>query len=253
MRVRFSRDMKKIFVLVLCLLAASLVVGCGLMQKLGFKSSEDDNDEICPASSILLTEEEASKLTDKLAVHLYFSNSDNSKLMKEIRYIPLKEAKDTTNLASVIVKELVKGPSDGTGFKATIPEGARLRSPVSIDAGIATVDFTKEFIDKHPGEKEAETATIFSIVNSLTELKDIQKVRFTIDGKTLKEFKGAFRFDAPFPRNSALISNESSVTVFTEIVEESEDVSGQAGENISDETAVPVEGGLDEPYIEILE
>jgi hypothetical protein len=245
--------MKKIVVLVLCILVASLTAGCGLLQKLGFKSDEEENNEVCPASSILLTEEEASKLTDKLAVHLYFSNSDNSKLMKEIRYIPLKDAKDTASLASVIVKELIKGPSRGTGFKATVPEGTRLRSPVSVDAGVAAVDFTKEFVDKHPGEKEAETITIFSIVNSLTELKDIQKVRFTIEGKTLKEFKGSFRFDAPFPRNSALISSESSVTVFTEIEEESGDLSEQAGENISEETAVPVERGLDEPYIEILE
>jgi germination protein M len=247
--------MKKLIIIsVLLLLAAVLITGCNLLQKLGFTNSEpENNDEVFPVSSILLSEEEVIKLSDKMQIHLYFSNSDNSKLMKEIRYIPIKDGKDTVSLASAIVKELIKGPSQGTGFKSTIPEGVKLRSPVSVEAGVATVDFTKEFIVNHPGGKDEETITIFSIVNSLTELKDIQKVMFTIEGETREEFKGTFRFNSPFPRNTALICNESSITSFTNIIEESDNTSGQLNENSSEETVVPVEDNLDEPYIEILE
>jgi germination protein M len=248
--------MKKLIIISVLLLAAVLITGCNLLQKLGFTKSEpENNDEIFPVSSIILSEEEVIKLSDKMQIHLYFSNSDNSKLMKEIRYIPIKNGKDTVTLASEIVRELIKGPSKGTGFKSTVPQGVKLRSPVSIEAGVATVDFTKEFIDNHPGGQSEETITIFSIVNSLTELKDIHKVMFTIEGKTREEFKGAFRFNAPFPRNTALICHESSITSFSNIGQESENNTSdnQLNNDSSEETVVPVEENLDEPYIEILE
>ena len=72
----------------------------------------------------------------------------------------------TEQLASLLVKELVKGPSNSE-LKATIPEGAALRSQVKVENRTATVDMTKEFVDNHPGGKEAEEMTIFSIVNTL--------------------------------------------------------------------------------------
>ena len=75
---------------------------------------------------------------------------------------------------------------------------------------------TKEFVDNHPGGKEAEEMTIFSIVNTLTELKDIETVKFLINGKEQKEFKGNFRFDNEFPRNESLIDNKQSFSVIND-------------------------------------
>jgi len=209
----------------------SLFSGCSVLQKLGLKKA--DNDELRPASSIAIGEEEAKKLSDKLPVSLYFANDDNTKLKLEIRYVPLEEAKKSVNnLASIIVKELIKGPAKGSTLKPTIPEGTELRSPVKIEAGVATVDLTKAFKENHPGGKAAERMTIFSIVNSLTELKEIQKVQFLIEGKTEKEFKGNFKFDVPFPRTTSLISNEPAVPVpasTDELEEESTETSGESG------------------------
>ena len=117
-------------------------------------------------------EDEADVIADMVPIRLYFTNEDNTKLFMEIRYISMEEAKKSVNtIASTIVKELINGPDAKTGLKRTIPEGAKLRSPVSINGNIATVDFTKEFVDNHPGGKSAEQITIFSIVNSLTELR----------------------------------------------------------------------------------
>jgi germination protein M len=199
-----------ICIITLCLVLVTILSACGILEKLGLKDTE--NDELRPVSSIVMNEDEAEQLADKAPVRLYFANDDNTKLLMEIRYIPMSEVKKSVNnLASVIVEELIKGPLQNTRLKATIPEDTKLCSPVSIDAGIATVDLTKHFIDNHPGGKEAEQITIYSIVNSLTELKEIQKVRFTIDGKESTEFKGHFQFDAPFPRSASLISDDPPV------------------------------------------
>jgi len=182
------------------------------MQKLGLQDVSVE-EELRPVSSILIGEAEASKLSDKTPIRLYFANEDNTKLKLEIRYIDDPDAKKSlSNLASIVINELIKGPSDDTAFRRTVPAEAKLHSPVSINGKVATVDMTKEFCTKHPGGKDAEKMTIYSIVNSLTELEGIEKVKFLIEGKTQKEFKGNFKFDAAFPRSVQLISKEAAET-----------------------------------------
>ena len=198
---------KLVSVAAILLLIAGLLSGCSLLEKLGLQESPDD--ELRPVSSVVIGEAEAGKFTDKTPIRLYFANEDNTKLKLEIRYIDSEEAKkSTSNLASIIVKELIKGPSDETTFKRTIPAEATLRTPVSIDNKVAVVDMSKEFKTKHPGGKDAEKMTIYSIVNSLTELDGIEKVKFKIAGKEQKEYMGNFQFNLLFPRSTNLISKE---------------------------------------------
>lgn len=196
---------RKFSIFISCIMIISMLAGCSALKKLGFKG----NDEVSPASSIALNEADAQQIADKMPISLYFANEEGTKLKLEKRYIPMSDMKKPTNeLASLIIKELINGPAKGSGLKATIPAEAKLRSNVKVDGGVATVDFSKEFKEKHPGGKNAEQLTIYSIVNSLTELKDISEVKFKIDGKSTKEFKGGFKFDNPFPRSAALISKE---------------------------------------------
>lgn len=217
--------------------------GCTLLQKMGLQKSSDE--ELRPVSSIVIGEDEASKLTDKTPIRLYFANADNSKLKLEIRYIETAEAKrSTSNLASIIIRELIKGPSDTTAFKSTIPSEAKLRTPVSINDKVATVDMSKEFKTKHPGGKDAEKMTIYSIVNSLTEIEGIQKVKFTIAGKAQKEYMGNFKFDSMFPRSAQLISKESAAEPSLENGDESNSVS-QPSSGDTTETSGQNKGSLD--------
>jgi germination protein M len=144
--------------------------------------------------------------------NLYFANAESTKLKLEVRYIPLSDVKKTAkgkseaaNLAGIIVKELIKGPGENSGLKTTIPKGTTLRT-VSIKNSVATVDLSKEFVDKHPGGEMAARLTLYSVVNSLTELKEIEKVKFTIQGKTISDFKESFQLNAAFPRMTSLIS-----------------------------------------------
>lgn len=202
---------KAISAVLVSIMLVSMFSGCGVLKKLGFGNGK--NDEAYPVSSIAISEDEAKKLTSRVQVHLYFADEKKQKLKKEIRYIQASEAKKSANsLAAAIVNELIKGPGKNTGLAATIPDGTKLRSPITIKAGVATVDLTSEFRDNHKGGKELEQLTIYSIVNSLTELKEIQKVKFMINGKDEEKYKGNFKFDAPFPRDLGLVSMDTSVT-----------------------------------------
>lgn len=204
---------KYIFIFTLVLLAAIFTSGCSILQKLGF--IEPENDELRPASSIVMGEELARKLENKHPIRLYFANEDGSKLRVEIRYIDKSETEKGINyLASIIVNELINGPVTKEGLLPTIPEGTKLNS-ISVKDGVATVDLSKEFVENHMGGRTAEQLTLYSIVNSLTELNEIQKVKFVIDGKSQKEYKGHFKFDAPFPRNTSMVSKEPPVSSIT--------------------------------------
>lgn len=188
-----------------CIMILSFFSGCSGSEKFGL----GENDEACPVSSIALSEADAQQISDKAPIYLYFANEDNTKLKLEVRYIPMSEAKKSVNhLAEIIVNELIKGPKVA-GMKATIPKEAKLKSKIKIDGDVATVDFSKDFRDKHPGGKAEERMTIFSVVNSLTELKEINKVKFKIEGKSSSEFKGNYKFSSAFPRTTSLISTKT--------------------------------------------
>lgn len=205
-------EMKRtVSIIMVVVFMAVFLPGCSILQKMGLQESSDD--ELRPVSSIIIGEAEASKLTDKTPLRLYFANEDNTKLKLEIRYVESTDAKKSTaNMATMVVNELIKGPSDDTAFKRTVPAEAKLRQPVSINDNVATVDFSKEFKSKHGGGKDAEKMTIYSIVNSLTEIEGIKKVKFLIDGKSQKEYMGNFKFDALFPRSTQLISTDAAET-----------------------------------------
>jgi germination protein M len=202
--------MKKFKIIAVIMITAILLCSCG-----GNKDTDvvADEEDLMPISSITIDEEEAAVLNEKVPVILYFADQEQTKLVKEIRYIDIKEAKKgAAAFASVMVKELIKGP-EAKGLKPVIPEGCSLRSPVKIEDRVATVDFTKEFIDNHPGGKELAELTIYSVVNSLTELKDIERVKITINGKQTKNFKGQITLDSDFPRNEAVVNKEIGLAV----------------------------------------
>lgn len=165
-------------------------------------------EDLEPVSSLTIDEEEAAVLNQKVPVCLYFSDEQQTKLVKEIRYLDINEAKKGANaLASSIVKELLAGPK-ANGLKAVIPDGTSLRSPIKIEDRVAVVDLTKDFIDKHPGGKTMEELTVYSIVNTLTEMKEVERVKIIINGKETKNFKGNVLLNSDFPRNEAIVNKE---------------------------------------------
>jgi germination protein M len=227
---------KYTLLVVIIVILGIFLTGCSILQKIGIIKPE--NDELRPASSVVMGEEQAKKLENKFPIHLYFANADNTKLRLEIRYIDIADTeKGVDHMASVIINELINGPTPRIGLKATIPEETKLLS-VEVKAGVATVDLSKEFIDNHPGGKTAEQLTLYSVVNTLTEIGDIQKVKFTINGKPQKEYKGNFKFDASFPRNTSMISKEPPASSITSLEDSEETSTGDDEESVETDSNI---------------
>ena len=65
------------------------------------------------------------------------------------------------------------------------------------------IDFSKEFIENHPGGMEEEKNTVYSIVNTVTELTEVNGVKILIDNEENKAFSdNSINFNEVFLRIS---------------------------------------------------
>ncbi len=152
----------------------------------------------------------------KETVKLYFAKyEDNSSfLVFEYRDVVKDE-----NFYKTVIEELIKGPKDEQLYP-TIPSSTKVYS-VKVKDGLAIVDFSKEIItdtSKIPHSSTTEILAIFSIVNTLTEFDEIQKVRITIEGKKegkiddlyIEDFWGHVGIYEDFTRNEqVLLKNQT--------------------------------------------
>ena len=91
-------------------------------------------------------------------------------------------------IEELVVTELLKGPTDPL-LKRTLPAEAKLIS-VQVTDGLALVNFSKEFVSKHPGGSTGEIMTILSLVNSLTCLPNIDRVQILVEGQRIDTIAG---------------------------------------------------------------
>lgn len=197
---------RAIFVVVACVLIIALFFVFDVPQKLGFVSTGEN--ELQPVSSIVMTEDEAKKLDEKVPILLYFADKDGKTLAVERRYILRSDVK--SDIQNAVMKELLKGPSASTVLKAALPADTKLATPVKIKNGVATVNLSKEFAENFPKNKDAQALAIYSIVNTLSELKEVSSVKFLVSGVQKKEL-GSFKFNAAFQKSGTLIDKSAAV------------------------------------------
>lgn len=136
---------------------------------------------------------------NEVSVKLYFSDDQAMYFVKENRKINVPTGESVEKL---IVSELIKGPTKEKAIK-TIPAETKILSVETKD-GVCFVNLSNEFITKQGGGSSGEYMTIFSIVNSLTELSHIEKVQFLIEGQK-KDTLVHFTLNEPFERDEAMI------------------------------------------------
>ncbi|NCO24539.1 MAG: hypothetical protein COZ07_07245 [Candidatus Infernicultor aquiphilus] len=131
---------------------------------------------------------------EMIEVNLYFSDSQAMYLVSEKRKIP-----PTTSLAKQVVIELIKGP-DSSDLYSTIPEGTRVNE-VYIADDIVYVDLSEEVFKNHTGGSSGELMTVYSIVNSLTEISPIKGVQILVEGNERNSLVGHVDISMPLLRD----------------------------------------------------
>ena len=150
-------------------------------------------------SDLVINQGSTPSQTPDTSYKIYFSNEDSEFLVPERRSIETT-ASDTAE--KIILSELMKGPKESGHFR-TIPQEAKLLSIETKD-GVCFVNFSKEFVEKHSGGTTEQQLTIYSIVNSLTELSTVERVQFLIEGEKKEEFHDMVLLEPMVP-NKGLI------------------------------------------------
>ena len=120
----------------------------------------------------------------KTIVTLYFRDTTTNKLSSEARFIDSKELlRDTYK---VLIKMLIYGPKD-KDLEGLIPVNTQVIE-TELKGDCLIINFSKEFLDVDKSDSVRVSQLIYSIVNTLTELKEISKVKFLIDGEEVDAF-----------------------------------------------------------------
>ena len=95
--------------------------------------------------------------------------------------------------------------SPPSGFSQPLPSGTELKS-AAVKDGVATIDLSSGFQKNFQGGSTAELMTIYSIVDTLTTLPDVQSVQFLLEGKKLDGILGSLDTSVPLKSDPGLIS-----------------------------------------------
>jgi len=151
-------------------------------------------------SNELKEEEKEDEKPETMRVALYFLKDTGTDLylVREEHTIP-----KTTQVAKTAVEQLINGrPVTENAFKV-LPKGTKVLG-ISINNGLATVDFTREVLEANVGSS-GEALGIQSIVNTLTEFPAINKVAFKVEGKLDERAKDWWGhvglYEQPFTRD----------------------------------------------------
>lgn len=168
--------MKKKLIIIVTLL---IIIIIGVMLYFYFKEKNTVIEEYQPEEEI------SSEQMRQTIVSLYYRNKENGELMPEGRIIDSKEL--LKEPYKKLVDLLIEQPKNDK-LESAIPEGTKVNK-AELKNDIVYLDLSKEFIENHPGGETAEGTTIYSIVNTLTELTEVNGVKILIDGEEDKEFK----------------------------------------------------------------
>jgi len=146
--------------------------------------------------------DEIASLEEKRLI-LYFSSADGQALVSEQRKIYYDS---NTSIEQMVVENLLLGP-DSADAKTAFPQGTRVID-VTTNAGICYVNLSSDFLNQN--YDILETVTIYSIVDSLTELDSVQKVQIYINGETKNVYRDAVDISGPIDRDMRYIATPES-------------------------------------------
>ena len=168
----------------------AILIGIGVWYFFFYNvGNENEINEIIPEEEI---SEEQMRQT---IVSLYFYNESTKSLVPEGRLIDVKELVEEPY--KKLMELLIEGPQN-TSLSKTIPEGTRINK-IELKGETLYLDLSQEFIENHEGGEDKESITIYSIVNTMTNLTEVNSIKILIDGEENKAFKdNKIKFDDPF-------------------------------------------------------
>lgn len=135
---------------------------------------------------------------ERTKLKLYFADEAGTGLVATTEAVAYNS---NISMEKLVCEHIISGPLSGGMFPVTDPE-VRLMAVTTKD-GVCYVNLSKEFLTKQG--KLTDEVVLYSFVNSLTELPNVNKVQFMIDSETEISFGEHSYLNAPFERDLEMV------------------------------------------------
>ena len=169
---------KLVIILVIILM---IIIGVLAVMKFMSKEEEAIPTEITPLEEITDEQERQTMIS------LYFISPEANTLVPEARRVDAKTLLE--NPYKTLVELLIEGPKNDK-LQTVIPEGTKVNK-ASLIENMVELDLSKEFVENQKGDAEKASFCIYSIVNTLTELNEVNSVKILIDGEENAKFENS--------------------------------------------------------------
>lgn len=173
---------KKIILLFVILLIIIFIVGFFSIKFVKNKKENEMQNEYVPEEEI------SDEQLRETIVSLYFPDKETNMLKPEARLVNVKELMQSPY--NVLVELLISGPKNEK-LQGIIPENTKLLNS-SLEGECLTLDFSEELLNYDKENAKTKDNLINSIVNTVTELNEVNKVKILINGQTNEEFKDEY-------------------------------------------------------------
>ena len=129
---------------------------------------------------------------------LYFADKSGKRLLKETRNVCYRR---TLPKERVVLEQLAKGPLED-GHYATIPENTMAINVITADR-ICYLDLNSEFQDA--ALDVAENISVYSVVNSIVDSCEADKVQISIEGNSGGNFQKNLPLYKFYEKNKDLV------------------------------------------------
>jgi germination protein M len=139
----------------------------------------------------------------RITLRLYFANESGDGLVAVNRELSHNADISNVSMEKLVVEQLIGGPVNGETYPTINPDTKLVNSTVK--DGICYLTFDSSILTAV--NNVTTDVTIYSIVNSLVELSNINKVQFSIEGNKDGKFRDKYELSTIFERNLSLINN----------------------------------------------
>lgn len=132
---------------------------------------------------------------------LYFANEEGTALVPVSRSV---EYNTNVSLEKLVMEQLILGPSKLEAYPTINPATKVIN--VTVNDGTCYVNLDQTFLTQV--YTVSSEVTIYSIVNSLVELDNVNKVQILINGESEISFRESMNLNTTFGRNLDLIESQ---------------------------------------------
>ena len=189
LHINFSKPFSQLSGIDLTLACACIAKTCMDVTDAQIIRIRADGALLNGSTYIVMDEESIRVLDDSLDklrtdLTLYYTDSQRRYLIGHTVSVNLA---NHDNVASYLTEQLLTPPS-GMGLVSPLPSGTKLLS-CRISDGLCSLDFSQEFEQNAFSQSFAQRTTLLSLVNTLTQLEDVERVEFYLEGNLMARYQ----------------------------------------------------------------